>query len=58
MRRTIKSFYKKNGAEDGTWTRDPHLGKVMLYQLSYFRLMQFSLIIILPLLPFFLQNKY
>jgi hypothetical protein len=28
---------KKNGAEDGTRTRDPHLGKVMLYQLSHFR---------------------
>lgn len=26
-----------SGAEDGTRTRDPHLGKVMLYQLSYFR---------------------
>ncbi len=24
-------------AEDGTRTRDPNLGKVMLYQLSYFR---------------------
>ncbi len=24
-------------AEDGTRTRDPHLGKVMLYQLSHFR---------------------
>ncbi len=28
---------QKNGAEDGTRTRDPHLGKVMLYQLSHFR---------------------
>ena len=27
----------ENGAEDGTRTRDPHLGKVMLYQLSHFR---------------------
>jgi hypothetical protein len=25
-----------SGAEDETRTRDPHLGKVMLYQLSYF----------------------
>jgi hypothetical protein len=25
------------GAKDETRTRDPHLGKVMLYQLSYFR---------------------
>ncbi len=28
-----------SGAEDGTRTRDPHLGKVMLYQLSHFRSM-------------------
>ena len=28
---------EKNGAENETRTRDPHLGKVMLYQLSYFR---------------------
>ena len=27
----------RSGAEDGTRTRDPHLGKVMLYQLSHFR---------------------
>ena len=26
-----------NGADDGTRTRDPHLGKVMLYQLSHVR---------------------
>ena len=25
------------GAENGTRTRDPDLGKVVLYQLSYFR---------------------
>ena len=25
------------GADDGTRTRDPHLGKVMLYQLSHIR---------------------
>ncbi len=24
-------------AEDGTQTRDPQLGRLMLYQLSYFR---------------------
>ena len=32
-------FYKKRGerAENGTRTRDPNLGKVVLYQLSYFR---------------------
>ncbi len=27
----------KRGAENETRTRDPNLGKVMLYQLSYFR---------------------
>ena len=27
-----------SGAEDETRTRDPDLGKVVLYQLSYFRL--------------------
>ncbi len=34
-------FYKKRGerAENGTRTRDPNLGKVVLYQLSYFRKM-------------------
>ena len=31
------SLGEENGAEDGTRTRDPHLGKVMLYQLSHFR---------------------
>ena len=25
------------GAEDGTQTRDPQLGRLMLYRLSYFR---------------------
>ena len=30
---------KKNRAENGTRTRDPNLGKVVLYQLSYFRLL-------------------
>ena len=30
---------KKKGAENETRTRDPNLGKVVLYQLSYFRLL-------------------
>ena len=30
----------KNGAEDETRTRDPQLGRLMLYQLSYFRLLR------------------
>ena len=32
-----------NGAENGTRTRDPNLGKVVLYQLSYFRIFLLSL---------------
>ena len=28
---------RKKRAENGTRTRDPNLGKVVLYQLSYFR---------------------
>ena len=31
---------KKMGAKNGTRTRDPDLGKVVLYQLSYFRMME------------------
>ena len=30
----------KKRAENGTRTRDPNLGKVVLYQLSYFRLIK------------------
>ncbi|MFM1790714.1 MAG: hypothetical protein RLZZ526_1041 [Actinomycetota bacterium] len=30
--------YREIGADDEIRTRDPHLGKVMLYQLSYFRI--------------------
>ena len=29
--------WTSSGADDGTRTRDPHLGKVMLYQLSHVR---------------------
>ena len=35
-----EAFWKR--AEDGTRTRDPNLGKVMLYQLSYFRIFPFA----------------
>ncbi len=38
-RRGSGAFGEDTGAEDGTRTRDPHLGKVMLYQLSHFRSM-------------------
>ena len=31
-------YIKDVGAENETRTRDPNLGKVMLYQLSYFRI--------------------
>ena len=32
-----KKFFQRTGAENETRTRDPDLGKVVLYQLSYFR---------------------
>ena len=32
-----KSEKERFGAKNGTRTRDPDLGKVVLYQLSYFR---------------------
>ena len=31
-----------DGADNGTRTRDPHLGKVMLYQLSHVRVPLYS----------------
>ena len=33
-----KNFRAKNGAVDEARTRDLHLGKVALYQLSYYRI--------------------
>ena len=36
MKICVLSILKKR-AENGTRTRDPNLGKVVLYQLSYFR---------------------
>ena len=35
----IGLYFKKNRAEDEVRTRDPQLGRLMLYQLSYFRLL-------------------
>jgi hypothetical protein len=32
-------------AENETRTRDPNLGKVVLYQLSYFRVLSYSIIV-------------
>ena len=34
---TNSATWTKKRAKDGTRTRDPDLGKVVLYQLSYFR---------------------
>ena len=38
LRLTTWLWHHKNGAVDGTRTRDIHLGKVALYQLSYYRM--------------------
>ena len=35
---TTGPWHHKNGAVDGARTRDLHLGKVALYQLSYYRM--------------------
>ncbi len=36
-KRPSRTLRENVGADDGTRTRDPHLGKVMLYQLSHIR---------------------
>ena len=38
----MKKFEEKNGAGNEARTRDPDLGKVVLYQLSYFRSLGFA----------------
>ena len=38
-RSTPELHWLLNGAEDEVRTRDPQLGRLMLYQLSYFRIM-------------------
>ena len=43
IRRTVRAWGLRDGirrlrADDGIRTRDPHLGKVMLYQLSHVRM--------------------
>jgi hypothetical protein len=46
-------------AENGTRTRDPQLGKLMLYRLSYFRIFNFTLMLYLPIaigMRYFLVN--
>ena len=35
--RNFRNYLIFSGAEDGAQTRDPQLGRLMLYQLSYFR---------------------
>ena len=43
FQRVLLDFVLKTfglGAENETRTRDPNLGKVVLYQLSYFRILQ------------------
>ena len=37
-RRASYSLLSQRRAEDGAQTRDPQLGRLMLYQLSYFRI--------------------
>ena len=41
-RSTPELHWLLNGAEDEVRTRDPQLGRLMLYQLSYFRLFRFE----------------
>ena len=40
---SFMTFIEVRRAENGTRTRDPQLGKLMLYQLSYFRRVCFPL---------------
>ena len=47
-----RSFEKDLGAENGIRTRDPQLGKLMLYRLSYFRVTEYKVT------PFFLFVKF
>ena len=41
LKRCFKGFCLIFRAENETRTRDPNLGKVVLYQLSYFRIVDF-----------------
>ena len=49
---------QRTGAKDGTRTRDPDLGKVVLYQLSYFRVSNHFLIAGTKVDVFFELAKY
>ena len=52
----MQSVSRSPGAENETRTRDPDLGKVVLYQLSYFRNM-FKILLLLATLVGFLTNR-
>ena len=40
--RNFRNYLIFSGAEDGAQTRDPQLGRLMLYQLSYFRIFKWA----------------
>ena len=40
--RNFRDYLIFSGAEDGAQTRDPQLGRLMLYQLSYFRIFKWA----------------
>ena len=42
-----------HGADNGVRTRDPHLGKVVLYQLSHVRARRYN-----TLTPYIMQEKF
>ena len=42
-----------SGADNGVRTRDPHLGKVVLYQLSHVRARRYN-----TLTPYIMQEKF
>ncbi len=48
----LRLFSKVSRAENGIRTRDPQLGKLMLYRLSYFRVTEYKVT------PFFLFVKF
>ena len=52
------SLSLKRRAEDGTRTRDPNLGKVMLYQLSYFRVVAMFSFACAKVDDFFISANY
>ena len=55
--RNSMKFLSLCRAEDGTQTRDPQLGRLMLYQLSYFRIKK-GRNIHLKISPFILSRSF